>query len=106
MDFAHDDRTHDWCKRLGDFMDGHIYPAEPVYARQVAELRAAGDPWRRPAVLAGLKAQARERGLWNLFLTGHDEGAGLTNLQYAPLAEIMGRSGALAPEALNCAAPD
>src|SRR5581483_2616288 len=83
-----------------------IYPAEPVYAEQVQQAHAAGDPWRRPEVLAPLKAEARERGLWNLFLAGHEGGAGLTNLQYAPLAEIMGRSGALAPEATNCAAPD
>ena len=106
MDFAHDDVTHEWCKRLNDFMDSHIYPAEAVYARQVQEAHEAGAPWRRPAVLAGLKTEARQRGLWNLFLAGHDEGGGLTNLQYAPLAEIMGRSGALAPEATNCAAPD
>jgi len=106
MDFAHDDRTQEWCKRLGDFMESHIYPAEPVYAEQAAEAERAGDPWQRPAVLAGLKAEARQRGLWNLFLAGHPEGAGLTNLQYAPLAEITGRSAALAPEALNCAAPD
>jgi acyl-CoA dehydrogenase len=106
MDFAHDDHTQEWCKRLGDFMDSHIYPAEPVYEQQAAAARAAGDPWHRPAVLAELKAEARRRGLWNLFLAGHPEGAGLTNLQYAPLAEITGRSGSLAPEALNCAAPD
>jgi acyl-CoA dehydrogenase len=106
MDFAHDDRTHEWCKRLGDFMDSHVYPAEPVYDRQAAEAVAAGDPWHRPAVLEKLKAEARQRGLWNLFLAGHPEGAGLTNLQYAPLAEITGRSAKLAPEALNCAAPD
>jgi acyl-CoA dehydrogenase len=106
MDFAHDDRTHEWCKRLSDFMDSHIYPAEPVYDRQAAAAAAAGDPWHRPAVLAELKAEARQRGLWNLFLAGHPEGAGLTNLQYAPLAEITGRSAKLAPEALNCAAPD
>src|SRR6201998_4589252 len=105
MDFAHDDRTQEWCKRLGDFMDGHVYPAEPEYDRQTAEGARAGDPWHRPAVLAELKAEARERGLWNLFLAGHPEGAGLTNLQYAPLAEITGRS-FIAPEALNCAAPD
>jgi acyl-CoA dehydrogenase len=105
MDFAHDDRTHEWCKRLGDFMDSHVYPAEPVYDRQAAEA-AAGDPWHRPAVLEELKAEARQRGLWNLFLAGHPQGAGLTNLQYAPLAEITGRSAKLAPEALNCAAPD
>src|SRR5215468_12506384 len=106
MDFAHDDRTQELCKRLHDFMDSHIYPAEPVYAQQAAEAARAGDPWQRPAVLAELKAEARRRGLWNLFLAGHAEGAGLTNLQYAPLAEITGRSAALAPEALNCAAPD
>jgi acyl-CoA dehydrogenase len=106
MDFAHDDRTLEWCKRLGDFMDGHVYPAEPVYARQAGEAARAGDPWHRPAVVEELKAEARRRGLWNLFLAGHPEGAGLTNLQYAPLAEITGRSGHLAPEALNCAAPD
>ena len=106
MDFAQDDRTLEWCKRLHDFMDGHVYPAEPVYARQVEEAARAGDPWHRPAVIEELKAEARRRGLWNLFLAGHSEGAGLTNLQYAPLAEITGRSGHLAPEALNCAAPD
>ena len=106
MDFAHDDRTQEWCKRLGDFMDSHVYPAEPGYDEQVAEAARAGDPWHRPAVLAGLKAEARRRGLWNLFLAGHPQGAGLTNLQYAPLAEITGRSIRLAPEALNCAAPD
>ncbi len=106
MDFAQDDRTLEWCKRLHDFMDGHVYPAEPAYARQVEEAARAGDPWHRPAVIEELKAEARRRGLWNLFLAGHSEGAGLTNLQYAPLAEITGRSGHLAPEALNCAAPD
>src|SRR6516162_8132482 len=106
MDFAHDDRTQELCKRLHDFMDSHIYPAEPVYAQQAAEAARAGDPWHRPAVLTELKAEARQRGLWNLFLANHPEGAGLTNLQYAPLAEITGRSAALAPEALNCAAPD
>jgi acyl-CoA dehydrogenase len=106
MDFAHDDSTQEWCKRLHDFMDSCIYPAETVYAQQAVEAARAGDPWHRPAVLEELKAEARQRGLWNLFLAGHPEGAGLTNLQYAPLAEITGRSAKLAPEALNCAAPD
>jgi acyl-CoA dehydrogenase len=72
----------------------------------VQENTQAGRAWERPAVIADLKAEARGRGLWNLFLAHHPEGAGLTNLQYAPLAEITGRSPALAPEALNCAAPD
>ena len=106
MDFGHDERTRELCAQLQSFMDSHIYPAEPVYEEQVDRAAREGDPWRRPAVIAGLKAAARERGLWNLFLPGHSGGAGLTNLQYAPLAEITGHSAALAPEALNCAAPD
>ena len=106
MDFGYDTSTEEFRKRLLTFMDECVYPAEPVFATQVQANRAAGWPWQRPAVIADLKAEARGRGLWNLFLTHHPEGAGLTNLQYAPLAEITGRSPALAPEALNCAAPD
>jgi acyl-CoA dehydrogenase len=87
-------------------MDTHVYPAEKVFAEQVAEASAAGREWERPPVIDELKAEARSRGLWNLFLTHHPQGAGLTNLQYAPLAEITGYSPSLAPEALNCAAPD
>ena len=106
MDFGHDERTHELCAQLQSFMDSHIYPAEPVYHEQAAKAAQEGDPWHRPAVVAELKAAARERGLWNLFLPKHSGGAGLTNLQYAPLAEITGHSAALAPEALNCSAPD
>src|SRR6266496_2232778 len=106
MDFAYDDRTRELCEKLLDFMNSHVYPAEPVFAEQAQQLARSGNPWQRPGVLAGLKSEARKRGLWNLFLAGHPEGAGLTNLQYAPLAEITGHSPALAPEALNCAAPD
>jgi acyl-CoA dehydrogenase len=106
MDFGHDERTRELCAQLQSFMDSHIYPAEPVYHEQAVKAAAEGDPWRRPPVVAELKAAARERGLWNLFLPKHSGGAGLTNLQYAPLAEITGHSAALAPEALNCAAPD
>ncbi|MEV1294105.1 acyl-CoA dehydrogenase family protein [Pseudonocardia sp. NPDC049635] len=87
-------------------MDSHIYPAEPVYAQQMA---ASGDPNHRPPILEELKARARSRGLWNLFHPHErpDWGApGLSNLDYAPLAEIMGRSPQLAPEATNCNAPD
>ncbi|WP_055590869.1 acyl-CoA dehydrogenase family protein [Streptacidiphilus griseoplanus] len=102
MEFAYDSRTEELRGRLLAFMDEVVYPAEPLFEEQVA---AAGDPWARPPLMAGLKAEARRRGLWNLFLPG-DHGAGLTNLQYAPLAEITGRSPHLAPEALNCAAPD
>ena len=103
MDFGFDDRTQELHDALTDFMTECVYPAEPVYAAQVA---APEDPWSRPPVMAELKAQARSRGLWNLFLPDARYGAGLTNLQYAPLAELTGRSPQLAPEALNCAAPD
>ena len=113
MDFGYDARTEELRERLTTFMTERIYPAEPVLRDQVAQAAAEGRRWERPPVMAELKAEARRRGLWNLFLprgphTEHLPGAtgGLTNLQYAPLAEITGRSPALAPEALNCAAPD
>jgi acyl-CoA dehydrogenase len=106
MDFGYDTRTEEFRKRLQAFMDERVYPAEPVFAAQARANAQAGQPWQRPAVVAELKADARERGLWNLFLAHHPEGAGLTNLQYAPLAEITGHSPAIAPEAINCAAPD
>jgi acyl-CoA dehydrogenase len=106
MDFAYNARTEELRERLLSFMDSHIYPAEKVFADQVAEAAAAGRIWERPPVIDELKAEARSRGLWNLFLAHHPEGAGLSNLEYAPLAEITGHSPAIAPEALNCAAPD
>jgi acyl-CoA dehydrogenase len=124
MDFAYDDRTQDLRERLLAFMDEHVYPAEPVFREQAEVAEAEGRPWERLPVTAELKAEARRRGLWNLFLTGKSAEAvrkweaatgaarsilpdpPLTNLQYAPLAEITGWSGELAPEALNCAAPD
>ncbi|HEY8373623.1 MAG TPA: acyl-CoA dehydrogenase family protein [Pseudonocardiaceae bacterium] len=102
MDFAFDARTEELRQQLLDFMDSHVYPAEPVFRAQLAERT---DPWAVPPVVEELKAEARRRGLWNLFLPG-EFGAGLTNLQYAPLAEITGHSPHLAPVALNCAAPD
>ncbi|WP_329110700.1 acyl-CoA dehydrogenase family protein [Micromonospora sp. NBC_01699] len=101
MDFGLDDTTVRMRGRLLDFMTERIYPAEAEFAEQVA----TGDPWTRPPVVDRLAVEARRRGLWNLFLPG-EHGAGLTNLQYAPLAEIIGRSPGLAPAALNCAAPD
>lgn len=109
MDFAHDARTEELRTELLDFMAGHVEPADPVFTEQLAALE---DPWAWSTVpvLQDLREQARRRGLWNLFLPGtHDGeqlGAGLTNVQYAPLAEITGRLGHLAPAALNCAAPD
>jgi len=108
MDFALDARTEELRAGLVDLMASRIEPAEPVFHQQLAEL---DDPfaWSTVPVLQELRAEARSRGLWNLFLPGSGgeyAGAGLTNLQYAPLAEITGRSGHLAPPALNCAAPD
>ncbi|MFE7189289.1 acyl-CoA dehydrogenase family protein [Kitasatospora sp. NPDC057541] len=103
MDFAYDRRTLELRERLTAFMERHVHPAEPVLAAQLAD--PARPVWEVPAVIADLRVEARRQGLWNLFLPG-EHGAGLTNLQYAPLAEITGRSPHLAPPALNCAAPD
>ncbi|MFF6782255.1 acyl-CoA dehydrogenase family protein [Streptomyces sp. NPDC012510] len=103
MDFAFDARTEELRAKLLAFMDEYVYPAETVAEEQRAELPS---PWDAPAVVEELKAEARRQGLWNLFLPDSEYGAGLTNLQYAPLAEITGRSPQLAPTALNCAAPD
>jgi acyl-CoA dehydrogenase len=103
MDFDFDARTEELRGQLLDFMDAHVYPAEPVFEEQVAALE---NQWDRPPVIDVLKAEARRRGLWNLFLPDQRFGAGLTNLQYAPLAEITGWSPMIAPEAINCAAPD
>ena len=103
MDFAFSPKVEELRGRLLDFMDSHVYPAEQVYAEQVA---AAGSPYSHPPIIEELKAEARNRGLWNLFQPNEKWGAGLTNLEYAPLAEVTGRSPAIAPEALNCSAPD
>jgi acyl-CoA dehydrogenase len=105
MEFAFDARTEELRGQLQAFLDEQLLPAEPVFEEQAAKLASEGRGWERPPVMDDLKAKARRRGLWNLFLAGHPEGAGLSNLQYAPLAELTGRS-FLAPEALNCAAPD
>ncbi|MFH9724930.1 acyl-CoA dehydrogenase family protein [Streptomyces sp. NPDC017254] len=103
MDFAYDARTEDLRSKLLAFMDEHVHPAEATAEEQRALLTS---PWDTPAVVEELKAEAKRQGLWNLFLPDAEYGAGLTNLQYAPLAEITGRSPHLAPTALNCAAPD
>ena len=118
MDFGYDAKTLDLRKQLLTFMEERVYPAEAVFTEQVEAAAAKGQVWERVPVTADLKAEARSRGLWNLFLTGKSATAvgkldssllpdpPLTNLQYAPLAEITGWSPSLAPEALNCAAPD
>jgi acyl-CoA dehydrogenase len=118
MDFGYDARTLDLRKRLLAFMDERVYPAEAVFEAQAEAAVRSGHQWERAPVTEELKAEARSRGLWNLFLTGKAASAvanlagaslpdpPLTNLQYAPLAEITGWCPTLAPEALNCAAPD
>jgi acyl-CoA dehydrogenase len=103
VDFAFDARTEEMRKKLQSFMDEHVYPAEAVADEQRTELDS---PWQTPPVVEELKKKARKHGLWNLFLPDRTYGAGLTNLQYAPLAEILGRSPRLAPTVVNCAAPD
>ncbi|MGW4770811.1 acyl-CoA dehydrogenase family protein [Nocardia sp. NPDC004278] len=101
--FTTSDRTRQYQRDLLAFMDECVYPAEAVYEKQMA---ASGDPHHHPQIIEELKAEARGRGLWNLFHPHPEWGPGLTNLEYAPLAEIMGRSAHLAPEACNCSAPD
>lgn len=102
MDFAFTPRMLEWQERVQRFLDEAVYPAEATYALQHAE---QGDRHAPPPVLEELKAEARARGLWNLFFPGDVHGAGLTNLEYAPLAELTGRA-PLAAEAMNCSAPD
>ena len=101
MEFAYDSTVTDLQSTAQEFLVDHVLPAEPIYAAQRREIGA----WDTPEVIEELKLEARRRGLWNLFLPG-DRGAGLTNLQYAPIAEISGRSPWIMPEAMNCSAPD
>jgi acyl-CoA dehydrogenase len=102
VDFEVTPRVRELRDRMRSFMDQHVYPNEPVYDQQLA---AAGDPHALPPVLRELKEKARAEGLWNLFMSHGDWGAGLSNLEYAPLAEIAGRS-IIGPEVFNCSAPD
>src|SRR5687768_799665 len=103
MDFELSDRAKELQATLLDYMDQHVYPAEPVFRQQIID---SGNPHLFPPVMEELKAEARRRGLWNLFLPHKTRWTdGLSNLDYAPLAEIMGRS-PIAPQALNCSAPD
>ncbi len=101
--FEETDRARDYRERLETFMDEFVYPAERVYDEQMA---AAPSPHTQPQILEDLKKEAKSQGLWNLFHPHKEWGPGLTNLEYAPLAEIMGRSIEIAPEATNCNAPD
>lgn len=101
MNFEYSDKVKDLEARLQAFMDEHVYPNEDLFYAQVDE----GDRWQPTAIIEELKEKARAAGLWNLFLPESDRGAGLTNLEYAPLCEIMGRV-SFAPEVFNCSAPD
>jgi acyl-CoA dehydrogenase len=103
VDFALSAAAEDYAKRINDFMDSHVYPAEAVYREQRESLIAEGKIQQVPPIVEDLKVEARSRGLWNLFLP---DVSGLTNVEYAHLAEITGHSPTIAPEALNCAAPD
>src|SRR5438270_11515305 len=100
MNFDYTDKVKSLQQRLRAFMDEHIYPNEKRYYQEIEN-----DRWAPTKVIEELKPKARAAGLWNLFLPDDDQGAGLTNLEYAPLCEVMGRS-LLAPEVFNCAAPD
>src|SRR5262245_24933195 len=102
MDFEFNARTTDLRARLQRFMDEHVLPAEAVFAEQ---LESGSSRWAIPPVMEELKARAKREGLWNLFLPESEHGPGLTNLEYAPLCEVMGRS-PIAPEVFNCSAPD
>jgi acyl-CoA dehydrogenase len=102
MDFRPSERCERLRQQLTEFVDEHVYPAERIYDEQ---LREAGDPHHQPTIMEELKAHAKQAGLWNLFLPDAEHGAGLSNVDYAPLAEILGRSH-IASEACNCSAPD
>jgi acyl-CoA dehydrogenase len=105
MTFTFSDKVQDLQQRVTAFMDEHVYPAESVFEAEMDASRKNGNPWVPAKVVEDLKQKAREAGLWNLFLPESKYGAGLTNLEYAPLCEIMGRS-PIGPEAFNCSAPD
>ena len=105
MIFEHNDRTKELIARVEAFMDAHIYPNETTYAEQMDAFRAEGNPWQVPPIMEELKEKAKAEGLWNLFLPESERGFGLSNVEYAPLCEVMGRVG-FASEVFNCSAPD
>jgi acyl-CoA dehydrogenase len=105
MDFQHSDKVKSLQKRLNAFMDEYVYPAEAVFDAQMDAARESGNRWQPAPVIEELKEKAKAAGLWNLFLPESKYGAGLTNLEYAPLCEIMGRSH-IGAEPFNCSAPD
>jgi acyl-CoA dehydrogenase len=105
MNFSHSNKVRALQERVAGFMDEHVYPAEARFHEEVKANRRDGNAWLATEIVEELKRKARAADLWNLFLPDSRHGAGLTNLEYAPLCEIMGRS-LLGPEAFNCSAPD
>src|SRR6266849_7864645 len=101
MNFDYTDKVKELQRRVQGFMDEHVHPEDATFFRQIAE----GDRWQPTRIVEELKAKSRAQDVWNLFLPESESGAGLTNLEYAPLCEIMGRS-VMAPEVFNCSAPD
>src|SRR5208283_4673526 len=104
MDFSPSAEARSYIQRLSAFMQEHVLPAEAEYCSQLQNL-PDWRGWKQPPVMEALKAKAKAAGLWNLFLPDREYGAGLSNLEYAPLAEVTGRS-AIGPEVFNCNAPD
>ena len=105
MEFKHSSKTIKLIREVSDFMQDFVYPAEEVYASEMKDFREQGNPWQVPKIVGELKLKARDKGLWNFFLPESENGYGLTNLEYAPLAEMMGKIG-FASEVFNCSAPD
>ena len=105
MNLEQSERVKEHILQVSKFMDEHIWPAEEVYASQMDIFRGEGNPWRVPPILEELKSKAKAQGLWNFFLPESQNGFGLTNLEYAPLAEMLGKVG-FASEVFNCSAPD
>src|SRR5258708_2333157 len=102
MDLPPSDNARELQQRLPAFMDQHLHPNETTYPRQLRD----GERWKPTAIVEELKHKARAAGLWNLFLPESEHGAGLSNVEYAPLCEVMGRALPFAPEVFNCSAPD
>ena len=105
MNFDHSDKTKEILNKIQQFMDDHLYEGEKIYHEQHEEMSANGNRWEQPPILDELKTKAKAAGLWNLFLPESEYGYGLTNLEYAPLSELMGTVG-IASEVFNCSAPD
>ena len=105
MNFEFSDRSKELALRISAFMDEHTFPSEPIYAEQMEEFSKEGNKWQIPQIIEDKKKVAKKEGLWNLFLPENPMGESMSNLDYAPLAELMGRSG-IASEIFNCSAPD